>query len=167
MSFRLLKSVGLSVGICVGLFLSFSGNSYAETCGEQCSTRGGGSDIPSPLTLNQKVELAEGEHYVLVGRIQVIHEEAFFEVDFREHPWLANAKRAANPRYLLESISGYWKQFENRNLKLTVEARGTIVMRGANPPEYVIWLHSLNEPVDFSRDPSVEHTFPRFKTMKQ
>lgn len=84
---------------------------------------GGSGDVPTPfLSSNQKVELAHGELYTLVGVIRFSNGEPFLEIDLNEHPWLANAYRKANPFYPLEGATSFWKRYENQRLKTFVEA---------------------------------------------
>ena len=62
--------------------------------------------FPDPFTSNDKAELADGEHYTLQGTLlrdsDGVH---FIQVDFKEHPWLATAKRRNYPFYDLEENS--------------------------------------------------------------
>ena len=88
---------------------------------QECDPKpeGGGGDMPIPFGLNGKVELADGEFYLLVGKITVLPKQrskktprVFFEVDFDQHPWLANAKRYANPGYPVEGPVSFWKKYD-------------------------------------------------------
>ena len=50
-----------------------------------------GGEIPWPFqTANQVAELADGERYVLMGRVILHSAEARFDVDLAHHTWLAS-----------------------------------------------------------------------------
>jgi hypothetical protein len=109
--------------------------------------RGGGGEIPTPFSSNQKVELADGEIYSLVGTVKLYGGEAYFEIDFAQHPWLASAKRQSSPYYALSNPIDYWRKFEGAKLRLSVEAQGEIVLGQEAGPRYSIRLQLLAEPV--------------------
>ncbi len=107
----------------------------------------GGGDVGTPFSgANQKVELADGEHYNLIGTIRIWRDTPHFEVDLTQHPWLASARRSQMPFYPLQGAATYWRRFENMRVKLVVEANGMIVMSG-NRGDYVIALYPLLDPV--------------------
>jgi hypothetical protein len=61
--------------------------------------RGGPGDVPTPFISNEKVELADGETYTLIGRFVIREGNVWFQVDLDAHPWLANQKRKDFPFY--------------------------------------------------------------------
>ena len=110
--------------------------------------------IPTPFEAsNQHVELADGENYFLLGRVvfgsdpaSPLHYVAYFEVDLKEHPWLANKNRIKNPVYRLQGGVNYWKQFRGIRVKLPCTAETAIVMNSSSVKlEYVIELRRFNE----------------------
>jgi hypothetical protein len=88
-----------------------------------CPTVQGGGDghSPDPLTVfNQHVELADGELYLLRGRVVLASEKVarggrklqpYLELDTDAHPWLAGARRKASPYYMIEGTTAYWRAF--------------------------------------------------------
>ncbi|MCM2278232.1 MAG: hypothetical protein NDJ89_09170 [Oligoflexia bacterium] len=127
-----------------------------ESCreGSICRKGGGGSgEVPTPLEIyNQKVELADGERYILIGNVVLAEEgrdrwKAYFEIDFAEHPWLATEKRKKSPFYPLEGPISYWKQFRGLRIKMPCEARGIILQREGREPEYAIQLRPTRQGV--------------------
>ncbi|MGK5089822.1 hypothetical protein WDW86_19905 [Bdellovibrionota bacterium FG-2] len=120
---------------------------------------GGGEEIPTPLSSNDRVELADQEHYLLVGQVVIrstydvtgsgnaLVERAYFEVDLSAHVWLANAKRRNDPGYPLEGSLTFWRKFQKMRVKVSVEAEGRILTNEAHQPEYVITLKALADPV--------------------
>lgn len=117
---------------------------------------GGSGEVPTPLiTYNQKVELADGEPYTLLGKIHIVRGQAYFEVDLEEHPWLANTKRKASPFYPLLGTAAYWSKFEGQNVKVVAEAQGQVEAPTQTEPKhhYVISLQPLADPVTLSEQP--------------
>ncbi|HLE00604.1 MAG TPA: hypothetical protein VJB59_10110 [Bdellovibrionota bacterium] len=95
--------------------------------------KGGGGEVPVPFGLNERAELADGESYLLVGKVIVYSRKAgpnqvrvYFEVDLRQHPWLANAKRRLNPLYPLEGSASDWKDYDGHTVKLACRAHSRI-----------------------------------------
>ena len=105
---------------------------------------GPGGEVPDPhLSSNSKVELADGEVYTLFGTVFFGHDgNPYMEVDLKKHPWLANARRKANPIYPLEGQHGFWMQFNGSKIRFTCRAHGVIVDVRGNP-EYVIGLQPM------------------------
>jgi hypothetical protein len=63
---------------------------------------GGSGGIPGGLEANKKVELGEGEFYMLDGRLEWVAPRVLgFYVNFESHPWLENKRRTAEPYYIL------------------------------------------------------------------
>ncbi len=87
----MLKS--LFIGMCWSL--SFSASLAVADAGP----RGGPGDVPTPFILNEKLELADGETYTLIGRFVTREGNLWFQVDLDSHPWLANQKRKDFPFY--------------------------------------------------------------------
>ncbi len=110
--------------------------------------RGGPGDVPTPFTSNQKVELAEGETYTLIGRFVVREGNLWFNVDLEAHPWLANQKRKDHPYY---RVSGTRVDLEPivvraEKVQAVMKADGLILERG-DQPMYRIGLEVLEQPV--------------------
>ena len=147
---RFLTLLGLLVALMIPGGFAFAD---AATC--TCDRPLGG-EVPFPLSLNALVELADGEDYLLVGAIRLNIETrasrasridvsiggksggdsplVWFEVDFREHPWLQNRNRRVFPYYLIEADHLQeidWRWFEGKRVKLRVKAR-TEIHRGSD-----------------------------------
>lgn len=129
-----------------------------DTSGSDVSRyAGGGGGIPTPFeAANQKAELADGEVYLLIGRVEIYpvlvngaeKYRPFFMVDLDKHPWLANEKRRLNPTYVLQGSVNYWKQFRGMRIKLPCVAHGVIDTSGPTP-EYRLHLGKLaDRPVE-------------------
>ncbi len=128
------------------------------------SRGGGGEEIPTPLSSNDRVELADGEQYLLVGQVVIrsiydvtgngnaLVEKAFFEVDLIEHPWLANSKRRTDPGYPLDGPTAYWYKFQKMRVKVSVQAQGRILTSESHNSEYVIGLKALADPIRMALD---------------
>lgn len=124
------------------------------------SAGGGGGEIPTPFeAYNQKVELADGEAYVLVGRVVIDNiapdgstserMRAFFEIDLNEHPWLGNTKRKMRPFYPLEGAVSTWRRYNGMRVKLPCIAVGGVVYTPGQQAEYVIWLRKVaSQPIE-------------------
>jgi hypothetical protein len=126
--------------------------SISAFAGEAGPVNGTGHDVPSPFgTANQKVELADGEIYVLFGRVLILGEKPFFEVDFGAHPWLANEKRKADPYYDLEWSTATWKALDGQKVQLTVKAHGHIMTGPTQTAQYILSLEPLADPVPSNR----------------
>ena len=97
-------------------------------------TGGTGSEIPTPFDLNRHVELADGEEYLLVGRIVFktiatvdgVRVRPFFAIDLNLHPWLASAKRKDTPFYPLAAPYSKWKNYDGVRVKMSTTAHGRI-----------------------------------------
>lgn len=108
------------LAVLLGLTLVMSGNAFA---------RGGGGGVPSPFgeKSNRKVELADGEMYVLDGKVVFDNNDvAWFWVDLAKHPWLANQKRQQNPYYLLLGSKEDWRQYADKSIQLICIAHESI-----------------------------------------
>jgi hypothetical protein len=110
-----------------------------------------GGDVPWPFELsNQTAELADGERYLLFGRVEIQGGQAYFVVDLARHPWLASAKRKRNPKYQL--ISGdlaYWQTYLGRSLRVAARARWQIIesLKGASKTHKIeVMLESFADP---------------------
>lgn len=121
------------------------------------SAGGPGGEIPTPFeAANQRVELADSEAYILVGRVLFLEDHArdnvyvpFFEVDLKEHPWLANEKRRKSPLYRLEGGVTYWKQFRGLRIKLPCIGHAIIATGPSGKLEYMMNLRRvLNRPIE-------------------
>lgn len=96
---------------------------------------GNGGEIPTPFELNRRVELADGEEYLLVGRIVFktiatpdgVRPRPYFEIDLNQHPWLASARRKGSPYYPLAAPYGRWKSYDGVRVKMSSLAHGRIL----------------------------------------
>ncbi len=113
------------------LVMGNSGDFYTEFNASNCDLRGRGvqtplgGDIPSPFSVSDiRVELADLENYTLVGNIRTKDGLTFLEIDFFEHPWLANADRVKNPKYLLKpnAMTKNISSMDGKRVRLTVKA---------------------------------------------
>jgi hypothetical protein len=103
-----------------------------------------GGEIPVPFGgVNQRVELADGEEYFLVGTIVNIQAQdgvfqPYLKVDLDQHPWLANAHRVAFPYYPIASSDATlqgsgsrspaldWRSLDGQPVQMWVRAHGQI-----------------------------------------
>ncbi|MEK6706758.1 MAG: hypothetical protein AABZ06_13320 [Bdellovibrionota bacterium] len=144
--------------ICLtNLSVSHSGSYTDSRYRPDTGGGGGGGEIPSPFSYNQKVELADGEYYVLVGQVKILPSKyplqyrAVFMVDFDQHPWLANYKRVKEPFYPLDGSVDFWRTYEGMDLKFSCKAKAKLINTsgGKGTPRYVITLEALAAPVVF------------------
>lgn len=117
-----------------------------------CGGEGPG-ELPSPFEgVNDKVELADGEYYYLLGTVHWASssEAAIFEVDSNAHPWITQKHKKANPRYALAGNPQVWKPFANHKVRLLILAHGRILSDFSKGSlirqNYSICLHSLKAP---------------------
>ena len=106
-------------------------------------------DVPVPFSSNQRVELANGEYYTLVGKIIFFQAQPFLSVDLDVHPWLASATNTTSigeKVYPLQGSPGYWKTYENLRVKISVQASADMVGACTNSPLYIISLDLLGKP---------------------
>ncbi|MCM2323942.1 MAG: hypothetical protein NDJ90_11840 [Oligoflexia bacterium] len=148
----IVASALLLAGLLGGMAAHATAVDLAHDCrpGTVCHSAGGGSgEVPTPFdAVNQKVELADGEAYMLFGSVALVpfddgfgeRWKAYFEVDLKEHPWLGGEKRAKNPFYPLEGPINYWKQFRGMRIRLACDAKGVIITNEGAAPEYIIQL---------------------------
>jgi len=86
--------------------------------------KGGGSPGPH-FDEHTKVELADGEEYILAGQVSMDLKYAryFFNVDLSVEPWLANARRIDNPFYeLLKTDNIQWGKYLNKTIVIKCKA---------------------------------------------
>lgn len=122
-------------------------------------TRGGGGELPNPFdTANRRVELADGEPYLLVGRV-VMRDGAmfgddpgmapYFRIDLTEQPWLATEKRVGQPYYPLEGSVDDWNRYVSMGkIKFPCVARVVIKMFGSRPIYSIHLQASTDVPVE-------------------
>jgi len=115
--------------------------------GEGCYSTCGG-EVPWPFQVsNQAVELSEGERYLLLGKVVIQNNRAYFEVDLIKHAWLSTAKRRQNPRYALEGDTKYWAAYEGKRIRLVSTAQWVVVQDTASHEFRVeVTLSSLTDP---------------------
>jgi hypothetical protein len=127
-----------------------NGRSWGEVeSDERCFSTCGG-EIPWPFQVaNQVAELAHGERYVLLGRVEFRAGMPTFVVDLREHAWLSNGRRRQDPAYPLLGSIAYWKKYDERIVQLRAEARWAGTGReGADAVE--VYLQSQSDPAVLS-----------------
>lgn len=157
-----MQAAGLAV-IAALTGLAFGGARWGDSCqgagyDEECGIFGGGGEVPTPFeAFNQKAELADGEDYLLVGRVVIQpvagsgsdRLQAFLQVDLDVHPWLASARRKANPYYPLEGSVGFWRQYRGIRIKLPCQAVEQITVVVGQKPESTHWLRrSKTNPIE-------------------
>jgi hypothetical protein len=121
---------------------AFEGNhasqSFITSCDEACYQKQGG-DVPIPFSANRKVELADGETYVLLGNIQYApslitksKNAPYLHIDLEVHPWLASEGRKDFPFYpLILTGDQKLKLSAGTRIKVTAKARA-FVLSGKN-----------------------------------
>jgi len=151
------KITKVTLGVFLLSFL-FSGVSFALSSDNTQGPEQGdgvnpiGGEIPFPFqAMNQKVELADGEKYTLIGRVVFELGEPYFNVDLELHPWLANQKRKDRPIYPLIASTVNWDSFEGQLVQIFVEAKGSVLL-GLEKEHYEIFLKSIQEPVPYKKE---------------
>lgn len=148
-------------GVSFGLLLASltQGLAYAQKAGcsssfHQCRG-GGGNDVPTPFDFRgQKFELADGELYVLAGKVIIsssVFEDsgqkmAYLQIDLDKQGWLAGFQRREFPYYPLEADPRDWTAFEQKEVRILVKAHGRIIGNG-NQAQYVIYLEPITRQV--------------------
>lgn len=136
----------------------------ARTCPGDVGGTGNEWDLPWPFTTNQKVELADGEYYVLIGKLRKGYRDYYFEVDLELHPWLGHSKRKQNPYYLVRVESDFqlWEKAINKKLKVLIEAVG-VIQEGNEfqGPSYEIILKPVAKPIQLARK-GAKNPYPNF-----
>lgn len=131
---RFLKCLLLMI-IVLGLSHPASAFSGAEN---QAYSPGTGHEVPTPFGIgNRKYELANGQIYTLVGRVNW----PYFLVDLSRHPLLVSHGKLTK-EYLLEGSESEWKEMQHDYVKLTFRAHGKIFLEGSKPT-YKITLEYL------------------------
>jgi hypothetical protein len=97
--------------------------------------KGGPGDVPTPFVSNEKVELADGEIYTLIGRFVIREGNLWFQVDLEAHPWLANQKRKDFPFYRVIGTRVDLEPVAVRaeRVQALMKAEGAIVERDLRP----------------------------------
>jgi hypothetical protein len=105
-----------------------------------------GNEVPTPFKdANLKVELADGEYYVLEGRVRSQSGTTFLEVDLERHHWLSNKHRSESPFYPLFGDAKTFAKYEGRLVRMMVIARARMRQQD-NRFYYSIWLDPQAEP---------------------
>lgn len=157
-----LKKAGRSfwIGAIAAIVMGASPSAVASTGFEtdlpmpMCpGTKGGGDGhSPDPLNVfNQHVELADGELYLLRGRVELRRKQPAFSVDIGEHPWLASLKRKGNPHYLIEGTASYWRAYDGSYGELAARARVQFKADADGTIRQVISLQVIPELSSFPR----------------
>lgn len=98
---------------------------------ENWALKGGGSDSPHGLDVATKVELAQGEKYILTGVINIDGSDAFLRINLKEQAWLASRVRVKNPFYRIDDSISFWKKYDGRKVTIVATARYRIGSSGA------------------------------------
>lgn len=110
---------------------------------------GGGGEIPHPFErVNQKVELADGEKYLLFGKVEFINGRPFLHVNLDLLPWLATHNRMTFPYYALSGSADYWHQFIATDMRITAIAHGVLQANPRGGATYVIVLSPITQAID-------------------
>lgn len=138
----------LLVGMLTGVAASVWASSPTQGVGESQvgpGGFGGVGDVPTPFrTANQKVELAPGERYHLVGWIRLINGSPYLEIDFSEHSWLMSQARAQWPYYSLEVELREALPLNGVRVRVFAEAHANILRdRETRSYSYVLSLQPL------------------------
>lgn len=156
--------VAVILGLSGALFFGISKSDARELPSvhqaKSCGAFGGGGELPSPFdTANHRVELADGEAYLLVGRVVMMQNPGFstdnrmfpyFRVDLNEHPWLATEKRISQPYYPLEGAVEDWKKYVGAGkVKLPCTAHGVVKFFGSE----VVYTMQLQASSDIPVEP--------------
>jgi len=132
------------------IFLGFSLNNFAESVRADACIRDPGDvgDIPIPFgILNQKLELANGEYYLLEGWIFRLNGNYFFKVDTKIHPYLRKGNEGRSVEYLMVISENIQSLPLFQKLKILVKAEGVVLYdRENNKYEYIIKLNLLSDP---------------------
>ncbi len=139
--FQRSRLLGMQVIFCLLLGGSVS-VAHAEV-----GPRGGPGDVPTPFISNEKVELADGENYTLIGKFIVRDGNLWFQVDLDAHPWLANQKRKEFPFYRVIGTRVDLEPVVVRadRVQAVVKAEGSIIERDLRP-SFRIGLEVLESP---------------------
>lgn len=132
-----------------GQEIASTGACRTAKCREERIFDGGSGGLPTRLTAGTtKVELADGERYILAGHIELSYGDVYLQIDFDEHPWLAGAKRRAAPAYQIDDSTANWKKFEGKRVLVNAVARAYI-MEVDGKYIYNLYLRPIKEPVLF------------------
>ena len=129
---------GIIVMAALSSITAFAKDKHSTCCG----------DVPVPFSSNQKVELANGEYYTLVGKVIYFQSKPFLTVDLDVHPWLSssNSKYLGEKVYPLQGSPAYWKTYENKRVKVNIQASADLVDACTNAPLYIISLDLIGTP---------------------
>jgi hypothetical protein len=110
--------------------------------GDQIFGPGDGHDVPTPFDIrrhfNQRVELADGEKYLLWGDVK----RPYFKVDLHEHPWLKSSS-GLQKYYLLDGTEKIWEADEGQHVQLFCKAHVRKVKLEDGREDWVIALERL------------------------
>lgn len=128
----------------------------ARTECERWAFRGGGNEFPRGLDVDNTVELAHGEKYMLTGIISIFSNKVWFNIDFDVQPWLASQKRRANPFYRIDDDMSRWRRYNGQTLTLIVTAENVIWTQN-NGGRYTVetMLKPGSDPIVKDFDPRV------------
>ncbi len=104
--------------------------------------------FPAPFSAsNQKVELADGELYVLCGEVIERAGVAALKVDLRFHPWLSSAKRIANPYYDLAIDPLLAQELFGKRVQIFAHAKGRVIAIQPGLLDYILVLDPIENGV--------------------
>jgi len=140
---------GLLVGMLTGVAASVWADSPVQGTGSAPGPGGFGGvgDVPTPFRAsNQKVELAPGERYHLVGWIRILNGAPYLEIDFSEHSWLMSQARAQWPYYSLEVELREVLPLQGLRVRVFAESHANILRdRETKSYSYVLSLQPLQQ----------------------
>ena len=104
----------------------------------------GSGGFPSKMSSNAHVELADGEHYILTGSVEINHGDVYLDIDFDDQPWLANGRRRTEPYYLIDDNAAKWVKFVGKHVSVNVLAHG-VVSEINGQYVYTIYLEPMKD----------------------
>jgi hypothetical protein len=111
------------------------------------AAKGGGGEAPRGLTRDTRVELANGETYILSGYIEFMSGEVYLGIDLHEQPWLANKVRVRNPYYRIDDAASNWRKYEGRDVTIVAVAQYDSWMEGSKRIVEIFLIPATKEPV--------------------
>ncbi len=100
-------------------------NSVKHDC-DSWAREGGGSEAPRGLSTDTRVELANGERYILSGSLETDGAGLFLRIDLHQFGWLASRTRVANPYYRINDTALAWKKYIGKNVTILATAKYTV-----------------------------------------
>jgi hypothetical protein len=123
--------------------------SCLSTAKKDCNSwarEGGGSEAPRGLSTDTRVELANGEKYILSGTIEANGTNLYLHINLHQFPWLASHTRVANPFYRIDDAAGAWTKYLGKNVTILATAKYTVFSQGGRTL-FEIALTPADQPV--------------------